>query len=105
MKNIKSFKYVNTKQFNIFLKERRYSLNDVSGFKINMKFNRNGNILKIYSIYFKYNEVFSFWVINFKSFSEYQASFYKDNNMFEWNKYSNLRTYKVNKKMFIAAYC
>ena len=60
MKDIKYFKYINTKQFNVFLKERGYSLNDVSGFKFSMKFQRNGNILKIYSIYFKYNEVFSF---------------------------------------------
>ena len=83
MKDIKYFKYVNTEHFNAFLKERGYSLNDVSSFKISMKFQRNGNILKIYSIYFKNNEVFSFWVINFKSFSEYQASLYEDNNMFE----------------------
>ena len=60
MKNIKSFIYINTKQFNVFLKERGYSLNDVSGFKFSMKFQRNGNILKIYSIYFKCNEVLSF---------------------------------------------
>ncbi len=105
MKDIKYFKYKDTQHFNMFLKDCGYSLNDVSGFKISMKFQRNGNILKIYNIYVKYNEVFSFWVLNFKSFSEYWNSLYESDNMFVWSKYSNLCTYKVNNKTFIAAYC
>lgn len=104
MKDIKYFIYKDTKHFSAFLKDRGYSLNDVNSFKPVLKFQRSGNILKIYSIYFKDGEIFSFWAINFKSFDEYRDSLYESSDLFEWNKYSNICTYKVNKKTFIAVY-
>ena len=96
MKNIKYFKYVNTKQFNVFLNEYGYSFKDIKGFKFASETHYNGNVLKTYFIYFNDGEYEHFKVAYFKDFNEYQQAglgFNGDKllNIFES---ANIRKYK-----------
>ena len=75
MKNIKYFKYVNTKHFNLFLSSYGYKLEDVKGFSVAEQKQYNGNILKIYFIHFNNGEFEYFKVVYFKSFNEYKQTF------------------------------
>lgn len=98
MNKIKNFKYVNTKQFNVFLSEYGYSLNDVKGFKFADKKQYHGNILKIYFIYFNDGEKEYFKVVCFKNFNEYKQSLlgFKCDKLFEWCSDANIKAYKIN---------
>ena len=74
MKNIKYFKYINTKQFNVFLSQYEYTIDDVKGFSYVGKKQYNGNVLKLYSIHFNDGEYEYFEIVYFKSFNEYHQS-------------------------------
>ena len=70
MKNIKWFKYKKTHNFEKFLNDYGYILDDVEGFSFDGTKRYNGNILKVYSIWFKDYNVEYFTVVSFKSFNE-----------------------------------
>ena len=74
MKNIKLFKYRNTCNFMGFVTAYGYKLEDVIGFSVIGKKQYRGNVLKVYSIWFKDCEEEYFKVVNFKSFNEYHQS-------------------------------
>ena len=98
MKNIKYFKYINTKQFNVFLSEYNYKLNDVKGFSAVSEMCYRGNILKTYFIYFNDGEYEYFKVAYFKDFNEYKQSKLGFNGDKLLNLYesANIRKYKLN---------
>ena len=97
MKSIKYFKYKNTYNFNLFLKERNYILDDVRGFKFVEKKQYQGNVLTLYFICFNDGEEICFTVVSFKSFNEYhQARLgFKGDKLLGWFEDANVRTYKV----------
>ena len=70
MKDIKSFKYKNTFSFEKFLCEHHYWVDDVSGYSIGWKEQYNGNVLRVYIIYFNNGKYKLFRVVFFKSFDE-----------------------------------
>ena len=74
MKNIKYFKYVNTKHFNVFLHSYGYKLENVKGYSYVGRKQYNGNILKLYFIHFNDGEKEYFKVVYFKDFNEYRQS-------------------------------
>ena len=96
MKNIKHFKYINTKKFIIFLNEYKYKLDDVKGFNVSSIHRYNGNIFKTYIIYFNDGEYLYFKVVYFKSFNEFRQSAFGFNGDKLWNWYqnANIRMYK-----------
>ena len=71
MKNIKLFKYVDTREFESFLNAYGYTLEDVKGFSFAGKEQRYGNVLKEYCVYFNDDEKAYFKEVCFKSFNEY----------------------------------
>ena len=97
MKNIKYFKYINTKQFSVFLKEYGYTLDDVKGFSFSDKKQYHNNILKTYNIYFKDGEYEYFKVVYFKSFNEYHQCGlgFNGEKLLEWYQDANIIKYKV----------
>ena len=96
MKNIKYFRYFNTKYFNAFLEAYDYKLSDVIGFSFYGQKQYNNNISKWYNIYFKDGEEQYFKVVIFKSFHEYHQSRlgFNGNKLFDWFEYADLRLYK-----------
>ena len=96
MKNIKYFKYVNTKQFSVFLEEYGYKLNDAKGFSVSAIHHYNGNVFKSYIIYFKEEDLACFKVVYFKSFNEYRQSAlgFNGNTLLDWYEDANIRKYK-----------
>ena len=96
MISIKYFKYINTKQFNVFLSEYGYSMDDVVGFSFNNKEHYNGNILKEYTIYFSDHDHAFFKVVYFKSFNECNQSRlgFNGSKLLEWYEDANIRKYK-----------
>ena len=97
MKNIKYFKYINTKQFNDFLNDYGYTLNDVEGFSVLVLRRYNSNVLKTYAIYFNDGEYEYFNVVEFKSFNEYnQAGLgFSGQKLLSWYQDSNIRKYRI----------
>ena len=97
MKNIKYFKYWYTYEFEKFLKEYGYTLNDVKGFSVGYKKQYRGNILKIYAIHFKGNDMHAFSTILFKSLNEYHqtALGFNGNKLLNWYEDANIIKYKV----------
>ena len=98
MKNIKYFKYINTKQFNVFLKEYNYSLDNVKGFSISSVMCYRGNILKTYIVYFNDGEYEYFKVAYFKSFNEYKQTLlgFNGDKLLQIYENANIRKYKLN---------
>ena len=96
MKNIKCFKYVNENNFNIFLNEYNYSLDDIKGFKLVVKKQYRNNILKVYRIYFNDDVYVYFRVAAFENFNEYRQSSLGFNGykLLEWWEESHIRMYK-----------
>ena len=96
MKNIKYFKYINTKQFSVFLKEYGYSLNDAVGFSAYDEQQYHGNILKEYVIYLSDHDHVFFKVVYFKSFNECRQSAlgFNGNTLLSWYENANIRKYK-----------
>ena len=72
MKNIKCFKYINTYSFERFLRDNGYTLDDISGYSIGWKEQYNGNVLKVYIIYFNFGKYKLFRVLFLKDFNEYE---------------------------------
>ena len=97
MKSIKYFKYKNTKQFNVFLSQYEYTINDVVGFSFSDKQQYHGNILKTYVIYFSDHDHEYFEVVYFKSFNEYHQSRlgFNGNKLLDWCEDANVVKYKV----------
>ena len=97
MKNIKYFKYLNKKSFNVFLKDYGYKLDDVKGFSVSAIHHYHGNIFKSYIIYFKDDGLACFKVVCFKSFNEYHQSKlgFNGNTLLEWWEDANIKAYKV----------
>ena len=97
MKNIKYFKYWYTYEFEKFLKEYGYTLNDVKGFSVGYKKQYRGNILKIYNVRFNDCEYEYFKVVYFKSLNEYhQAALgFNGNKLLNWYEDANIIKYKV----------
>ena len=97
MKSIKLFQYRDTWEFEKFLSTYGYRLSDVDGFSFIGKKHYHGNILKVYSIWFKDCGEQYFKVVYFKSFNECKQSRrgFKGNKLLEWYEISNVRWYKV----------
>ena len=96
MKSIKSFKYINENNFNVFLNNYGYKLDDVKGFSLAEKRQCRGNILKIYNIRFNDGEYEYFKVAVFESFNEYKQSSlgFNGNKLLDWWENANIRMYK-----------
>lgn len=86
MKSIKCFKYVNEKNFNVFLSDYGYKMSDVKGFSFESKKQCHGNLLNIYIIYFNDGEYEYFKVVTFESFNEYRQSAlgFNGNELLDW---------------------
>ena len=96
MKSIKCFKYMNTKQFNVFLSDYGYAIDDVIGFNLSSVTCYHGNLLKTYVIHFDDGECEYFSVVYFKSFNEYNQSRlgFNGDKLLEWYNKANTRKYK-----------
>ena len=96
MINIKYFKYLNTKGFNVFLNEYGYKLADVKGFSVSVVHHYHGNFLEVYNIHFNDDEYEYFKVVYFESFNEYQQSRlgFNGNKLLDWYENANIRKYK-----------
>ena len=96
MKSIKYFKYVNENNFNVFLNEYGYTLDDVKGFSLDDKEQYRCNVLKTYSVYFKDGEHVFFKVAVFESFNEYRQSAlgFNGDKLLDWYQDANIRMYK-----------
>ena len=97
MKSIKCFEYKNTYEFERFLSEYGYFLNDVKGFKFIGKKQYHGNILKLYFICLKDGEEVYFGVVDFKSWNECNQARLGFNGpkLEEWYNDAIVRRYKV----------
>ena len=97
MKNIKSFKYWGSYEFECCLKEHGYTINDVKGYSVSIIKRYHGNILKTYIIYFKDGESVYFIVVYFKSFNECNQSRlgFSGNKLLLWHQISNVKHYKL----------
>ena len=98
MKSIKLFKYINENNFNVFLNEYGYTLNDVKGFSFIDKQQRRCNVLKTYAIHFNDGEYEYFKVAIFESFNEYRQSSlgFNGNKLLNWWENANIRKYRLN---------
>ena len=98
MKSIKYFKYKNTKQFNVFLNEYEYTLENVKGFSVVDKKQYRGNVLKLYFIHFNNGEKEYFKAVYFKSFNEYQQARlgFSCIKLSGWCSSANVVKYKLN---------
>ena len=96
MKNIKYFRYFNTKYFNMFLEACDYKLEDVIGFSFYGQKQYNNNISKWYNIYFKDGEEVYFKEVIFKDFNEYHQSRlgFRGDKLLGWFDDANVRLYK-----------
>lgn len=97
MKDIKYFKYKNTYEYNKFLKECGYTLDDVKGFCLCQQTWYHGNLLKIYAIHFKDCKMKPFSVIYFKNINEYHQTHLGLSNerLLWWYQGANIIEYKV----------
>lgn len=98
MKNIKLFKYWYNYDFEMFLKDYGYTLEDVKGFSLFERKRYNGNIWKIYKVYVYGGESVYFSVAFFKSFNEHNQARLglKGQKLLEWYQKSIIKFYKLN---------
>ena len=104
MKNIKSFKYKNTYSFERFLREYGYTFSDVSGYSVGWKEQYNGNLIRVYIIYFNDGKYKRFSVLYLKSRNEYEqiCSGSKINKTLMWYDIANIVKYKYNDSYIVA---
>ena len=97
MKNIKLFKFWDSYEFDRCLKDYGYTIDDVVGFSVVGKKHYHGNILKVYSIWFKDCGEEYFKVVYFKSFNECNQCRLglKGNKLLRWYQISNIKHYKL----------
>ena len=97
MKNIKYFQYKDTYEFEKFLREYRYCVENITGFKYGWKEQYRGNFLKVYLIHFNDGNYKLFRVVYFKDFDECNKSRLGiiKNKLLMWYDSSNVRWYKV----------
>ena len=97
MKNIKSFKYWYSFEFDRFLKEYGYTIDDVKGYNVSSVMRYCGNILKTYVIYIYDGESVYFSIAYFKSFDEYNKAWlgFKD-KLLQIYKKAAIKLYKLN---------
>ena len=97
MKNIKLFKYKDTKAFERLLCAYEYKLEDVIGFSFVEQKQYNNNILKEYCVHFKDGERGYFRVVCFKDFNEYHQSRlgFKGDKLLSWFEDADIREYKT----------
>ena len=96
MKSIKCFKYVNTKQFNVFLHSHGYKLDSVKGFGVYKKQQYHGNKLKEYIIYLNDENNIFFKEVCFKNFNEYRQAYVSFScvKLSCWCSMADVRLYK-----------
>ena len=96
MKNIKYFMYKDTYEFERFLNEFGYKLNDAVGFSVSGIQHYHGNVLKEYIIYINDGESIYFNVVCFKSFNECQQARlgFKGERLLNWYNDAAIREYK-----------
>ena len=106
MKNIKCFKYINTYSFERFLSAYSYTISDVNGYSIGWKEQYNGNVLRVYIIYFNDGKYKRFSVLYLKDFNEHEQIRlgFKINKLLMWYDIANVVKYKYNNR-YIAAKC
>ena len=104
MKDIKSFKYKNTYSFERFLSSCGYVFSDINGYSIGWKEQSNGNVLKVYIIYFNNGQYKRFSVLFLKNIDEYEqvSSGAKINKTLSWYEDANIVKYKYNERYIIA---
>ena len=97
MKNIKYFKYWYTYDFQKYLDEYGYTLDDVKGFSVSSIKRYNGNILKTYIVYVYDGESVYLSVVYFKSFNEYNQSRlgFNGNKLLRWYEIAVIKEYKL----------
>lgn len=97
MKNIKLFKYWYTYDFQKFLEEYSYTLDDVKGFSVVSVKRYSGNVLKTYAIHFNDGEYEYFSVVYFKDFNEYNQSRlgFNGNKLLRWYEVAIIKEYKL----------
>ena len=98
MKHIKYFKYKDTSKFEEFLSAYEYKLEDVDGFSFIGKKQYRGNVLKVYSIWFKDCEEEYFTTVDFKDFNEYRQTRlgFNGDKLLRWYEDAAVRRYKTN---------
>lgn len=96
MKSIKYFKYINENNFNVFLNEYGYTIDDVKGYNVSSIMRYRGNILKTYVIYFNDGECEYFKVACFESYNEYKQSLlgFSGERLLQWFQSAHIRMYK-----------
>lgn len=104
MKNIKHFKYKNTNSFGRFLREYGFNLTDVNGYSIGWNEKYDGNVLKVYIIYFNDGKYGRFSILFLKNIDEYKqiSAGIKINKTISWFDAANIAKYKYNDKYIIA---
>ena len=97
MKNIKSFKYWYSFEFERCLKDYGYTIDDVKGYNVSSIMCYRGNILKTYIIYVYDGESVYFSIAYFKSFDEYNKAWlgFEDKLLQIYNK-AGIKLYKLN---------
>ena len=98
MKKIKYFEYWYTYEFEIFLKDYGYTLEDVKGFSFAGKRQCQGNVIKLYNVRFNDGEYEYFKIVYFKSFNECNSARlgFKGDKLLSWYNDANVRKYKLN---------
>ena len=104
MKNINYFKYKNTYTFEKFLHKYGYNMDDIYGYSIGWKEQYDGNVLRVYIIYFNEGKYKRFSVLFLKDFNEYEqsSSGSKINKTLMWYDDADIVKYKHNNRYIIA---
>ena len=98
MNNIKSFKYWYSYEFERFLKNHGYTIDDVKGYNVSSVMRYRGNVLKTYVVYVYDGENVYFSVAYFKSFDEYNKAWlgFNGDKLLQWYKKAAIKQYKLN---------
>ena len=99
MKNVKYFKYKDTYNFNLFLKEHNYVIDDVKGFHLSVKRQCRSVMLKVYSFHFKNGGFGCFSVVTFKDYNHLLKTSLGLNgsNTLYWYQKADIKEYQITK--------